>query len=553
MKPLQEFFATFDWNAFLQQFLYDSKNPLLFNNGFFVYFFTLFILLFFALRNHHKARRYVFCIFSLYFFYKASGWFVGLVLVSAVVDFFLSNAIYREKSQSRKKFLLVLSILFNLGMLFYFKYTDFFIEISNSLFDTNFNPLNLILPIGISFYTFENLSYTVDVYRGEFKPADKFSDYLLFLAFFPKLMMGPIVRAHDFVPQINEPYVISERDFAKGFFLIISGLIKKLVISDYITLNMVDYMFDNPALHTGVENLMAVYGYAMVIYCDFSGYSEIAIGIALWLGFKIPPNFMSPYQSLNITEFWRRWHISLSTWLKDYLYIPLGGNRNFSIASFIFVGGFLVGSFIMGVELFHLSNLWAAVVSAVLLLIFIIPALITKKTSGIAANFNLLTTMLLGGFWHGASWNFIIWGAIHGVGLGIHKIWMLLTDKSFAAFNQSRIYKIISGILTFHFVCFAWIFFKAEDLEIAKEMIYQIFNNFDISVFGPFYDNYKGVVWMILAAMVLHLIPDNLADKVIARTKTIPMVVYILVFFLFLILYGYFKSAEQVMPIYLQF
>ena len=549
MKPLQEFFATFDWNAFLQQFLYDSKNPLLFNNGFFVYFFTLFILLFFALRNHHKARRYVFCIFSLYFFYKASGWFVGLVLVSAVVDFFLSNAIYREKSQSRKKFLLVLSILFNLGMLFYFKYTDFFIEISNSLFDTNFNPLNLILPIGISFYTFENLSYTVDVYRGEFKPADKFSDYLLFLAFFPKLMMGPIVRAHDFVPQINEPYVISERDFAKGFFLIISGLIKKLVISDYITLNMVDYMFDNPALHTGVENLMAVYGYAMVIYCDFSGYSEIAIGIALWLGFKIPPNFMSPYQSLNITEFWRRWHISLSTWLKDYLYIPLGGNRNFSVASFIFVGGFLVGSFIMGVELFHLSNLWAAVISAVLLLIFIIPALITKKTSGIAANFNLLTTMLLGGFWHGASWNFIIWGAIHGVGLGIHKIWMLLTDKSFAAFNQSRIYKIISGILTFHFVCFAWIFFKAEDLEIAKEMIYQIFNNFDISVFGPFYDNYKGVVWMILAAMVLHLIPDNLADKVIARTKTIPMVVYILVFFLFLILYGYFKSAEQVMPI----
>jgi membrane bound O-acyl transferase MBOAT family protein len=553
MKPLQEFFATFDWNAFLQLFLYDSKNPLLFNNGFFVYFFTLFILLFFALRNHHKARRYVFCIFSLYFFYKASGWFVGLVLVSAVVDFFLSNAIYREKSQSRKKFLLVLSILFNLGMLFYFKYTDFFIEISNSLFDTNFNPLNLILPIGISFYTFENLSYTVDVYRGEFKPANKFSDYLLFLAFFPKLMMGPIVRAHDFVPQINEPYVISERDFAKGFFLIISGLIKKLVISDYITLNMVDYMFDNPALHTGVENLMAVYGYAMVIYCDFSGYSEIAIGIALWLGFKIPPNFMSPYQSLNITEFWRRWHISLSTWLKDYLYIPLGGNRNFSVASFIFVGGFLVGSFIMGVELFHLSNLWAAVVSAVLLLIFIIPAVITRKTSGIAANFNLLTTMLLGGFWHGASWNFIIWGAIHGVGLGIHKIWMLLTDKSFSAFNQSRIYKIISGILTFHFVCFAWIFFKAEDLEIAKTMIYQIFNNFDISVFGPFYDNYKGVVWMILAAMVLHLVPDNLADKVIARTKTIPMVVYILVFFLFLILYGYFKSAEQVMPIYLQF
>ena len=401
--------------------------------------------------------------------------------------------------------------------------------------------------------TFENLSYTVDVYRGEFKPADKFSDYLLFLAFFPKLMMGPIVRAHDFVPQINQPYVITERDFAKGFFLIISGLIKKLVISDYITLNMVDYMFDNPSLHTGVENLMAVYGYAMVIYCDFSGYSEIAIGIALWLGFKIPPNFMSPYQSKNITEFWRRWHISLSTWLKDYLYIPLGGNRSFSVASFIFVGGFLFGAYQMSIHLFGLSQILSVLVALGLLLIFIIPALITKKTSGIAANFNLLTTMLLGGFWHGASWNFIIWGAIHGVGLGVHKIWMLLTGKSFAGVNKTIVYRVVMGLITFHFVCFAWIFFKAHDFEIATSMIHQIVYNFDISVFTPFYDNYKGVVWMIVIAMLLHLFPDDFVDRMIDKTKTIPMPFYILVFFLFLILYGYFKSAEQVMPIYLQF
>lgn len=553
MNTLKYFLATFDGEAFLQQFLYDSKNPLLFNNGFFVYFFTLFILLFFALKNHHKARRYVFCLFSLYFFYKASGWFVGLVLVSAVVDFFLSNAIYRSVSHTRKKLLLVLSIVFNLGLLFYFKYTDFFIEISNSLFSTDFHPLNLILPIGISFYTFENLSYTVDVYRGEFKPADKFSDYLLFLAFFPKLMMGPIVRAHDFVPQINQPYVISERDFAKGFYLIISGLIKKLVISDYITLNMVDYMFDNPSLHAGVENLFAAYGYAMVIYCDFSGYSEIAIGIALWLGFKIPPNFMSPYQSKNITEFWRRWHISLSTWLKDYLYIPLGGNRKFSLASFVFVGGFLVGAFLMSINLFQLSYLWAMVVAGVLLLIFLLPAMITRNTNGIAANFNLLTTMLLGGFWHGASWNFIIWGAIHGVGLGVHKIWMLLTGKAFSGFNQSLIYRVVMGVFTFHFVCFGWIFFKAESFEVATAMIHQIVYSFDADLFLPFYENYKGVLAMMAVAMGLHFIPDDWADRVINRTKSIPMFLYVLVFFAFLVLYGYFKSSEQVMPIYLQF
>lgn len=543
----------FDWNAFFQQFLYDSKNPLLFNNGFFVYFFFFFILFFFLLRNHHKARRYLFCAFSLYFFYKASGWFVGLVIISAIVDFFLSNAIYRTKDKVNKKLLLVLSIVFNLGMLFYFKYTDFFIEISNSLFHTEFNPLNLILPIGISFYTFENLSYTIDVYRGEFKPAKKFSDYLLFLAFFPKLMMGPIVRAHDFVPQINQPYRITESEFTKGFYLIISGLIKKLIISDYITLNLVDYVFDNPSLYSGVENLMAVYGYAMVIYCDFSGYSEIAIGIALWLGFKIPPNFMSPYQSKNITEFWRRWHISLSTWLKDYLYIPLGGNRKFSVASFIFVGSFLVGAFMMCTHLFGLSTLWASVITAVLLIIFLIPAIITKNTMGIAANFNLLTTMLLGGFWHGASWNFIIWGAIHGIGLGIHKIWMLITGKRLAFMNKSTAYKIVMGIFTFHFVCFGWVFFKAEDFETAMTMLHQIAYNFDWTLFKPFYDNYYAVVWMIVIAGALHLIPDNLADRVIAKMGGIPLVAYIVAFFVFLLVYGMFKSSEQVMPIYLQF
>ncbi|MDR7694623.1 MBOAT family O-acyltransferase [Riemerella anatipestifer] len=550
---VEQFLASFDWAAFGNQFLYDSKNPLLFNNGFFVYFFSLFILLFFALRHQHQARRYVFCLFSLYFFYKASGWFVGLVIWSAIVDFFLSNAIYKAKQKSAKTGLLVLSIIFNLGMLFYFKYTNFFISISNEWLNTDFNPLNILLPIGISFYTFENLSYTIDVYRGDFKPASKFSDYLLFLAFFPKLMMGPIVRAHDFVPQINEPYVISEKDFAKGFYLIISGLIKKLIISDFITLNFVDYVFDNPALHTGLENLFAVYGYAMVIYCDFSGYSDIAIGIALWLGFKIPPNFLSPYQSKNITEFWRRWHMSLSSWLKDYLYIPLGGNRKFSVASFLFISLFLVGVFLMGVNLFHLSYAYSGGLSAAMLLIFLLPALITRDSKGIAANFNLLTTMLWGGFWHGASWNFIIWGAIHGVGLGIHKIWMLLTGKALKKVNNTFIYKVIMGLVTFHFVCFGWVFFKAADFEIAKAMLSQIFYNFDASVFMPFYENYQEVLWMIGFAMLIHLIPDGLVDKLLDKTKTIPLVFYIVVFFCFLLLYGFFKSSEQVMPIYLQF
>lgn len=553
MNKVNQFLEGFDWPTFAHQFIYDSKNPLLFNNGFFVYFFALFIALFYILRNKHQARRYVFCLFSLYFFYKASGWFVGIVIVCAVVDFFLSNAIYRMADKGKKLMLLIISICFNLGILVYFKYTNFFLEISNELFEADFHPLNILLPIGISFFTFENLSYTIDVYRGEFKPAKKFTDYLLFLSFFPKLMMGPIVRAHDFVPQINEPYHISEREFAKGFYLIISGLIKKLVISDFITLNLVNYIFDNPSLHTGLENLFAVYGYAMVIYCDFSGYSDIAIGIALWLGFKIPPNFLSPYQSKNITEFWRRWHISLSSWLKDYLYIPLGGNQKFSFTALFFMLLFLAGSFFMSVSLFHLSYFYAGLVAAGLLFIFVIPSFLSKNSKGVAASFNLMTTMLLGGLWHGASWNFIIWGAIHGLGLGLHKIWMMITGKSLEKISKSSIYRIIMIAFTFHFVCFGWIFFKATDLNIAFSMLHQIFYDFDASVFLAFYDNYKTVLWMIGFALAIHFIPEDFVDKVIAKRKSFPLILYIIVFFLFLFLYGFFKSAEQVMPIYLQF
>jgi alginate O-acetyltransferase complex protein AlgI len=542
-----------DLDLLWQQLLYDPKNPLLFNNGFFVYFFGLFMLLYYIFRHKATVRRYIFCFFSLYFFYKASGYFVLLVIISAVVDFLISNAIAAQHDKFRKKLLLVLSILFNLGMLCYFKYTNFFISLSNDLFATHFNPLNILLPIGISFYTFENLSYTIDVYRGEFKPARKFSDYLLFLSFFPKLVMGPIVRAHDFVPQINKPYVINENDFAKGFYLIISGLIKKLIISDYITLNFVNYIFDDPSRYTGLECLFAVYGYAAVIYCDFSGYSDIALGIARWLGFTIPTNFLSPYQSSSITEFWRRWHISLSSWLRDYLYIPLGGNKKGGFATYFFALLFITGVYLFGKHLLGLSVLWSGVLTFFVLLIFILPALLKKDKTGISTSFNLLSTMLLGGLWHGASWNFIIWGALHGIALGIHKIWMLITGKASEKLNRQGWYKAIAIFITFHFVCFCWVFFKSADFATGMTMLHQIGYDFSFSVWPEFFDNYKWVIGMILLAGILHAIPDGLADKLIGRTGKWPLLAYVTIFFLFVLLYGYFKSAEQVMPIYLQF
>lgn len=487
------------WENLLNQLLYDAKNPLLFNSGFFVYFIFFFILFYFLFRKNYKHRALVLTLFSLYFFYKASGSFVLLVIVSAVVDFGLSIYIYKTKNKALKKLLLALCIIFNLGLLFYFKYTNFFIELVNSFSTEKFNLIHILLPIGISFYTFENLSYAIDVYKGEIKPEKSIVNYLLFLSFFPKLVMGPIVRAKDFIPQLKKEYYVSTTDFSKGFYLIISGLIKKLIISDYITLNLVDYVFDGPNLHNGLECLVALYGYAIVIYCDFSGYSDVAIGLSKWLGITIPPNFLSPYQSTSISEFWRRWHISLSTWLRDYLYISLGGN----------------------------------------------------KKGKIRTNINLFLTMLIGGFWHGASWNFIIWGAVHGFGLIINKIWNAIFGK--IKILPSFLSNLIYGIITFHFVCFCWIFFKANDLETALTFINQIAYQFTLEGADVFFENYKYPIIMIGIGFLIHFIPDNFADRFVEKQKNFPIVYHITVLFLFIFLYSYFKSTEAVLPIYLQF
>lgn len=258
----------------------------------------------------------------------------------------------------QRKTWVAVSLLINLGLLCYFKYTNFLCGFFASLTGGTFTAMDIFLPVGISFFTFQSLSYTIDVYRKEITPLTNLLDYAFYVSFFPQLVAGPIVRARDFIPQIRCPLFVSKEMFGKGIFLIVSGLFKKAVISDYISINFVERIFDNPTLYSGVENLMGVYGYALQIYCDFSGYSDMAIGIALLLGFHFNMNFDSPYKSASITEFWRRWHISLSSWLRDYLYISLGGNRKGKIRQYA----------------------------------------------------NLIITMFLGGLWHGASWNFVFGG-----------------------------------------------------------------------------------------------------------------------------------------------
>jgi D-alanyl-lipoteichoic acid acyltransferase DltB (MBOAT superfamily) len=357
--------------------------------------------------------------------------------------------------------------------------------------------------VGISFYTFENLSYTIDIYDRKFKPVKKFIDYLFFLSFFPKLMMGPIVRAADFVPQIYKKININDEKIGIGLYLITSGIIKKIVISDYINENFVKYIFSNPSSHTGLECLLAVYGYALVIYCDFSGYSDMAIGIAKWIGFDININFLSPYQSSSITEFWRKWHISLSSWLKDYLYIRwLGGN----------------------------------------------------KKGGIKTNLNLLATMLLGGFWHGASWNFIFWGGLHGIGLIIDKT-RIRKFKKLNVTNSLSILllKFLGILITFNFVCLCWIFFRCETFQNSWVMINKIFTEPHFENAIPLFNNYTNIFIIIFLGFGLHSIPIKFENSYKEIIIKLPIPLKILYLFICIFIAIQFKQAHSIKPIYLQF
>lgn len=290
---------------------YDASSPLIFSSGLFLFLFAGFMLVYGAFRRAPMARIVYVILFSLYFYYKSSGIYFLLLIFAAASDFLIARGIYSSRKGWLRRALVVLSVLVNLGMLGYFKYTNFLVDISNQLFGQGFLQFrNIFLPVGISFFVFQSMSYTIDIYRGQLKPLSNWFDYLFYLSFFPQLVAGPIVRARDFIPQIRQnPVVVTREMFGTGVFLILTGLFKKAIISDYISLNFVDRIFDEPLLYSGFECLAGIYGYALQIYCDFSGYSDMAIGIALLLGFRFPKNFDAPYKSATITEFWRRWHI----------------------------------------------------------------------------------------------------------------------------------------------------------------------------------------------------------------------------------------------------
>lgn len=501
---------------FIFNFSLNTSQAFFFNRFDFWIFFTVLIFFYALVYKKIAARNIYLTIFSLFFYFKSGGFYFFLLLFSTLIDYFIGAKIYRTKNRNKKKSLVLLSLMTNLGILAYFKYSVFFIEninswlgtnlvamdyfavMANNLSGSNFNIESVFLPIGISFYTFQTISYSIDVYRGHVKPVKNILDFAFFVSFFPQLVAGPIVRASDFVPQIYRKYNVTKEDFGKAVLLIITGMIKKILIADYLGANFVGAVFEDPERFIGFQNLLAVYGFALQIYGDFSGYTDIAIGIALLLGFRLPLNFNSPYKAVNITDFWRRWHISLSSWLRDYLYIPLGGNKGGKIKMYR----------------------------------------------------NLFITMLLGGLWHGAAWRFIFWGAMHGLALAGHK---LITGKSNNQKNESQFIKIISAIVTFHFVCFCWIFFAAKDMDTGFLMLKLIFTNFHAELILETIIGYKEVIAVMLIGFISHMLPIKIKELYTAIFIKMPVYAKASVMILTALLLYQVMSSEIQPFIYFQF
>ncbi len=416
-----------DLLTYLGQLLsFDSSHPLLFTQ---IHFWVFFLIVFAVytlfctdrpLTKHRRVARnaYLFAV-SLLFYYKTSGLFVLLLVFSTLLGWLLGIRMDSTPSQPRRKALMATGVTINLAVLGFFKYAYFFTDIFNATFGTEYSiGIKIMLPVGISFFTFQNISYIVDVYKRKIAHVSNILDFGFYTSFFPQLVAGPILRADQFVPQLYKPFFLSRRQFGIAVFWILNGLVKKLVLSDYLAVNFVDRIFENPTLYTPFENFSALMLYSMQVYADFSGYTDIAIGVAMMMGFYLPMNFNSPYKATNPTDFWRRWHMSLSRWLRDYLYIPLGGNRSAGFLSYFILAAILaIASFRLHSTAF--SVVAAAVMVTVVLFYFLRPG--HRRTLG--TNVNNMDTMLLGGLWHGASFNFITWGGLNGLGILVYKWW----------------------------------------------------------------------------------------------------------------------------------
>ena len=418
-------------------FSFDDRNPLLFTQFDFWVFLALVMAVFSFLHSKRLLRNTFLFLASLFFYYKTSGLMVLLLVFSTLLGYFLGIGMDKYERKSVRKSLMAIGVAVNLLVLCYFKYAYFFTDVYNTIVRSDnkvinylalwanewgntdrFDATKILLPVGISFFTFQNISYIVDVYRHKIKHVGNIFDFGFYTSFFPQLVAGPIVRADQFVPQLYKPYFLSRKQFGIAMFWIVNGLAKKIILSDYLAVNFVDRIFDNPLLFTPFENFSALFVYSLQVYADFSGYTDIATGVAMLMGFYLPKNFNSPYKSTNPAGFWKRWHMSLSNWLKDYLYIPLGGNRGGTWVTWAIIIGIAA---IIGLMA---KTTWVTIVIiAIIVTIIGIYVFLPKARREVTTDLNNMDTMLLGGLWHGASFNFITWGGLNGLGILIYKWW----------------------------------------------------------------------------------------------------------------------------------
>ncbi len=546
-----------------QIFLYSDEYPLIFTQLYFWVFFAIVLAVYSIVHKKRGLRNFYIFLISLFFYYKTSGFFFFILLFSTLTDYIIGLAIHKTDEPLKKKLLVAASIVVNLFLLVYFKYAHFFTENINQIFGTDLEVINyfahwanlttgshfevskILLPVGISFFTFQTISYSLDVYKEKIKPVRNILDFGFYVSFFPQLVAGPIVRASEFIPQLYKEYKLTRYEFGLAIFWILNGLLKKMFISDYIALNFVDRVFENPLSYTGFESLMALYGYSLQVYCDFSGYTDMAIGIALLMGFHLPTNFNSPYKATSVGEFWKRWHMSLSSWLKDYLYIPMGGNRKGSLFSFISLGVIL--SFIVLIS----GWLWLAVIFAVIIVIVVILARIFPTfKSGINTNINLMLTMLIGGLWHGASWQFVIWGGLNGLGLVVYKFWRRISPWEGKSNIGVRFWTIF---LTFNFITFTRIWFRGESMEVTDGILHQIATNFRLDLVPEIIMSYKYVFAIMLLGFVVHWLPTTL--KSWYRTVFINSPIYVKAMIAALAVFIVYQvSSAELQPfIYFQF
>ena len=606
-------------------FSFDSNSPLLFTQFYFWAFFAIVFSLFSLFKNKVLLRNTFIFFVSIFFYYKTSGWATLILVFATILNFWLGLAMNKRESNGGRLVCLLAGLFLNLGILCYFKYAYFFADMILNLFGVQIPVVNvfaeignvfagkdtftvdkIILPVGISFYTFQCVSYIMDIYRKKVAPVENILNFGFYITFFPQLVAGPIIRAADFVPQIYKKYFLSRRQFGIAVFWILNGLAKKIILSDYIAVNFVDRVFENPLLYTGFENLVALFAYSLQVYADFSGYTDIAIGVAMIMGFHLPKNFNSPYKATNPGEFWKRWHISLSKWLQDYLYIPLGGNRTASIGTYACILTIsLIGTILSG-------SIWVAIILVSLALIVTFYCRKSpEKKKALTSNMNRMNTMLLGGLWHGPSWNFMIWGGLNGIGMIIYRFWkdwdhplrlLSISIVTFGCYKMTEYFPapvwnialVWSGViwigtflrfmynfigfkspipwlerawavfLTFVFITWTRLFFRAgsnldpaEANEVAwntaKNMVNQIGSPWNLEQIPEIASSCANILILFALGMIIHWLPENFKRRYRISFAKLPLPIMAVVVVAIIFVVYQFITADLQKFIYFQF